>query len=33
MRKLWDFISQYPQVAIKLTKRKIPTWVREALKW
>lgn len=30
MRRLWDFINQFPQTATKLTRRRIPNWVKEA---
>lgn len=33
MRRLWDFINQYPCHATKTTKRCIPNWIREDLKW
>lgn len=33
MRRLWDFINQYPRSATKTTRRRIPAWVREDLDW
>ena len=33
MRRLWDFVNEYPQTATKLTRRRIPGWVREDLEW
>lgn len=33
MRRLWDFVNEYPRTATKLTRRRIPMWVRENLEW
>ncbi len=33
MRRLWDFVNEYPWAATKLTRRRIPGWVREDLEW
>ena len=31
MRRLWDFVNQYPRAAMKVTRGRIPPWVREDL--
>ena len=33
MQRLWDFVNEFPYTATKLTKKRIPTWVREDLAW
>ncbi len=33
MRRLWDFVNEYPRAVTKLTRRRISGWVREDLEW
>lgn len=33
MRRLWDFVHQFPLAAVRSTRRRIPSWVREDLEW
>ena len=33
MRRLWDFVNQYPRAATKAKRRRIPPSVREDLEW
>lgn len=33
MRRLWNFVNEYPRSATKLTRRRIPAWVKEDLEW
>lgn len=33
MQKLWDFTNEFSRTFTKLTKRRIPAWVREDLEW
>ncbi len=33
MRRLWDFINDYPRDATRSTLRRLPVWVREDLEW
>lgn len=33
MRRLWDFVNQFPRAGSKVMRRRIPVWVREDLEW
>ncbi len=33
MKRLWDFINQFPRAGPRTTLRRIPAWVREDLEW